>query len=429
MISMALAYVALLVAQDPDLPVAPGPETGVPQAVKAVESDAAQQAALARYEEMRTRTPETAAAQWKLALWCEQNGLTVEAYTHLTSVVTLDPKREAAWRKLGFKKHEGRWMSDAQIAEEEEQKKADKVWARLLKKWHKDIHGGKNQAEAEAEVSRINDPKAVPSVYREFAAGGERDQAILVQVLGQIDSPHASRALAALAVYGKTPEVRRRATETLRGRREEEYLSFLVAMMVDPIKYQVKPVGGPGAPGALVVEGQRANMQRVYAPPPPPTIAYRPGDVISYDAYGMPVINRPVGPAINKHGVPGSKTLISEDRQALQFSVTQGLVEAQKGALVAQSQLQNDVAQIDAVNDARNDFNTAVMTVAKAATGKDLGKTPKEWRDAVDGGPPKTYAKRPARIPPKPTISELALLNYTPLFVQSTFLRQVTVDS
>jgi hypothetical protein len=419
-----LVCVALLAVQEPVLPSAAGPETRARPAAPAGEPDAAEQAARARYEELRTRTPETAAAQWKLALWCEQNGLTVEAYTHLTSVAQLDPKREAAWRKLGFKKHDGRWMSDAQIAEDEEQKKADKVWAPLFKKWHKDIHGGKNQAEAEAAIARVGDPRAVPSAYREFAGGGERDQTILIQVLGQIDSPQASKALAMLAVYGQTPEIRRRATETLRGRREEEFLGFLVAMMVDPVKYQVKSVGGPGSPGALVVEGERANLQRFYAPPPPPNIAFRPGDLISYDAYGMPVINRPFGPGFNKEAVPGLKGVFTQERQVLQFSVTQELVEAQKGTVAAQAQLQSDVAKLDAINDARNRFNSVVMNVAKAATGKDLGKTPKDWRDAIDAGPHK-YAKRPSRVSPKPTISELALLNYTPMYVQTAFLRQV----
>lgn len=75
---------------------------------------------------MKSQTAETAAAQWKLALWCEQNGLKAEAYAHFAAVVRLDPKREAAWRKLGFKRHGGRWLTDEQIATTEEQKAADK---------------------------------------------------------------------------------------------------------------------------------------------------------------------------------------------------------------------------------------------------------------------------------------------------------------
>ena len=72
-----------------------------------------------------------------------------------------------------------------------------------------------------------------------------------------------------LAVYGRTPEVRRRATEILRGRPAEDYLELLVGLMVDPLKYEVKPVAGPGSPGVLFVEGERFNVARFYAPPPP----------------------------------------------------------------------------------------------------------------------------------------------------------------
>src|SRR5262245_66292882 len=79
--------------------------------------------ALAKYNEMKAKTPQTAAAQWKLANWCELNGLQPEAFVHYTAVVMLDPKRDAAWRKLGFKKHHGRWMTDEQIAGEAEQSK------------------------------------------------------------------------------------------------------------------------------------------------------------------------------------------------------------------------------------------------------------------------------------------------------------------
>ncbi len=98
--------------------------------------------ALARYNEKRPQTANTPAAQWKLAEWCEQNGLRAEAIAHYSVVVELDPNRTAAWRKLGYKKVQGRWMNDAQIAEETEQAKANKEWSLRLKKIHKDIHRG-----------------------------------------------------------------------------------------------------------------------------------------------------------------------------------------------------------------------------------------------------------------------------------------------
>ncbi len=417
MIRVVLSCLALLAVQPADSP----PEAGDAQA------EAARGEALAKYNAMRDKTPDTAAAQWKLALWCEQNGLTAEATVHLAEVVRLDPRRDAAWRKLGYKKHGNRWMSDEQVAAEADQKKAEKVWGPRFRMWHREIHGGKKRAEAQAALDAVTDPAAIPSVYREFAGGGERDQMIAVQVLGRIESPVASKVLALLAVYGKTSEVRRRATETLRARPSEDYLDLLVGLMKDPIKYEVKPVAGPGSPGVLLVEGERFNVRRLYAPPPPPTIMPRPGDTISYDAFGMPVITRPLGGPISKQGVPGSKVFVYERERAVQFSATQEMIEAQRGAAVAQVQLQGDVAQIEAINAARIPFNDLVIDVAKAASGKDLGRTPKDWRTALAGED--KYGKQPSKTAQKPTLDALVPLAYNPAFAQLGFVTKVIVDS
>ena len=58
--------------------------------------------------------------------------------------------------------------------------------------------------------------------------------------------------------------------------------------MIDPFKYEVKRVGGPGSPGILFVEGEKFNVSRFYAPPAAPNITPQPGDIVSYDASGMP---------------------------------------------------------------------------------------------------------------------------------------------
>src|SRR4051794_11374496 len=168
--------------------------------------------ALAKYNELKAKTPQTAAAQWKLANWCELNHLEPEAFVHYTAVVMLDPSRDAAWRKLGFKKHHGRWRTGEQIADEAEQSKADKEWGLRLRKIHHDIHGGRKRAEALDVVAAITEPRAVPAVFREYGAGGTSDQEIAIQILGQIDVPLSTKLLAVLAIYGKTPDVRRRAT-------------------------------------------------------------------------------------------------------------------------------------------------------------------------------------------------------------------------
>ena len=248
-------------------------------------------AALKEYAEKRLKAAYTADAQWALGVWCDEHGLKDQARAHLTAVVRLDPTRENAWKRLGYKKHEGRWITDGQLtaekAEVEAQKAADKKWKSLLEKYKAMLDQPSKREEAEAALAEITDPRAVPSIGRVFAAS-ESTQARAVQLLGQIDAPSASKALAFLAVFGKSAEARRAASESLRGRDPREYANLLIAMIQKPIKFEVKSVGGPGSPGELYVEGQKANFRRLYSPTSP----FQPGDTIVIDQYGQPVIRR-----------------------------------------------------------------------------------------------------------------------------------------
>ena len=225
--------------------------TAVAEKVKADEVLAA---ALAEYNGRRERTPNTADGQWKLALWCEEKGLKGEAQAHYATVVRLDPGREAAWKRLGCKKEAGRWVTEAQLASEkaeaEAQKQANMHWKPQLTKWKGWLASKEKREEAGRLLATVKDP-AVPAVVAVFVDQNAAYQAIAVQVLGQIDSPAASRGLALLAVCSPSNSVRRAATETLKRRDPREYAALLIAQLRDPIKYDVRPVGGPGSPGAV----------------------------------------------------------------------------------------------------------------------------------------------------------------------------------
>jgi hypothetical protein len=438
MLRLLIVLSALATAQDP-----PKPPDGPPPSLKDRAGTPPTEAeALAKYNALMEKPPQDAAGHWKMAIWCQQNGLRPEAYFHFGKVIGLDPKRDAAWQKLGFRKVDGRWMNDEMVAAETARKKADKEWSAQFKKWHKDIHGGKKQAEARAGIEKVTDPAAVPSIYREFCGGGGADQEIALQILGQVDGPVASKVIATLAVYGKTPGVRRHATELLRGRPAEEFLDMLVSLMKDLLKYEVRPVGGPGSPGILFVEGERFNVQRFYAPPPPPTFNPRPGDTISFDADGFPVVVRTAQStqALSKTGVPGSKSLVTERDKVTTttetYSFANAMIEAQRSAMSAQAQLEADVARIDAINEGLRQFNELVMTVAQAATGKSPGRTAKEWRDLLAKGNNPRYARPTRPTGPKPTVDELVPLAYVPdlsaaitFQAQTRFLTQTIVDS
>jgi len=270
-----------------------------PEAVaEKVKADEALTARLAGYNSRRARTEETADGQWELAVWCERNGLETEARAHFLTVTRLDPGREAAWKRLGYRKVGGRWVNDAGLAAEraeaDAQKHAEKVWKPLLTKYRAWL-GDKDRArrdKAVAALAEVRDPRAVPSVWSAFVEAGQSHHPVAVQLLGQIDAVGSSRALALLAVSDDSAEVRRAAAETLKRRDVREFADLLIAMIKPPVKYDVKAVAGQGAAGTLTILGKQANVQRVYTPPAVQMPAILPTDRIGYDQSGQPVAFR-----------------------------------------------------------------------------------------------------------------------------------------
>ena len=441
-----------------------------------VKADEALTAKLAEYNGRRARAPETADAQWSLGVWCEQNGLEAEALAHFTAVTRLDPGREAAWKRVGCKKVGGRWVSEGQLSAEkdeaEAQKKADKHWKPLLTKWRGWLGEKTRKDAADEALAEIRDPRAVAAVWSVLVAGSAAHHDRAVQVLGQIDAPAASRALAILSVFDASAEVRRRATETLKRRDPREFAGLLVGLLRKPIKYEVRPVNGPGSPGALFVAGQVFNVQRMYAPPAMPSFGASGTDRISYDANGLPVITR-MGPLQTTSGGPArgemsltqfaqfnptdpalahavadyqanASTLWSKffaghpqnaalmrsnpsaerrnlgvefgsqfQQQAVaQIPVGEIMVEYQKAALGAQQQLARDVSQIESYNGDVKDLNDRASQVLKEVAGRDLGEDPESWKGWWIGL--KGYAYTPTPETPRPTVVQNVPLDYTP---------------
>jgi hypothetical protein len=266
-----------------------------------IRRDATLAAALAEYNQKRARLGRDAGSDdhWKLALWCEENGLEAESRAHLAAVIRLDPSRDAAWRRLGYKKADGRWTTDAQLAaekaERDAQERADKHWRPWLLEGKAALARREARDRAEALLATLRDPRAVPSVWSVFVAGKSPDPARAVQLLGQIDAAASSRALAALAAFAPDESTRRAAAETLRGRDPREFAPLLIGLLSREVRYEVRPVGGPGSPGALFVEGQQFNVQRLYSPPAMPAIPLYAGEPVGLDANGLPVVFRWLG--------------------------------------------------------------------------------------------------------------------------------------
>ena len=438
-----------------------------------LKADGDRAATLVEYEAKRLKVPYTADAQWALGVWCDEHGLKEQAKAHLTAVIRLDPSRDNAWKKLGYKKHEGRWVTDAQLlaekAELEAQKQADKTWRPLLDRYKSMLDRPADRERAEAALAEITDPRAVPAILHAFATTRPGDQLRAVQLLGQVDSPSASRSLAGLAVLSKSAEVRRVAIETLKRRDPRDFVRLWIALIRQPIKYEVRPVGGPGSPGTLFVEGQKANLRRVYSPPPMPTIPFLSGATIGYDENGLAVIRQSMGM------VEGSARISEGEIRRQQADRTKGIgtlsnqlvkagvIDAQQSATisgrlldsppfvfnprngpenargntyrpiysreldipigemiretrvsaaVAQQQLASDVASLDRTNAAMHESNEPVLQALKGVTGGDLGEDGAAWNRWWSDR--EGYAAITSQDTTRPTIFEDVPLDYMP---------------
>ncbi len=395
-------------------------------------------------------------------------------------VLQLDPSRDAAWRHLGYKKMGGHWDKPERVAaakaEAIEQHKADKHWKPILEK-HVSGLASKDKARraaAEKSLSEVDDARAVPMIWVVFANGGAgaHHQNVAVRLLGQIDSPGSSRALALLALMSRSAEVRRNATQVLRRRDPRDFAAVLIALFRDPIKYEVRPVNGPGSQGQLVIKQKDVNVKRLYSPPSAPNVSLMPGDQVSLDANGLPVLIRelranttgsisvgtlsnaslpgmfglatggnpvqiadaltqagvPAGlsqtlgarlsrigglPVIDMGGTPGGMRVASElvNRQ-LDIPVGQMVLDAQRSAQAAQQQLANDVQAIENYNGPIVDMNQRVRLVLTDSVGIDLGMEKTAWdKWLVDLS---GYAFAAASSFEPPTVVEQVPLSYQP---------------
>jgi hypothetical protein len=376
-----------------------------------VRDDGKTAALLADYNGMRASARNTVDSQWKLALWCEKHGLKPEAIAHFTAVTRLDPKHEAAWKRLGYRRHKHRWMTDAEIAAEtaevEAQRAADRHWRPRLAAWRTALSSATKRDEAEQELAQVTDPRAVRSVWAVFGRGDAEHQRRAVQLLGQIASPPATRALATLAVQSNDVEVRRLASELVLARDPRDAFDLLIGSLRDPIKFDVRAVGGPGVPGALLVEGQRFNTEFVYAPPSLPLVPMLPGDAVKYDAFGLPFIDR--------HNVTTTRAGTTTTTEDDEFAIPVGrmVLETQFAAVSAQRQLLSDVATIEKANEEIAATNERIASLLERATGQNLGTSRESWAAWWTDHQGYSYRQAPQPLA-KPTAVQVVPLAFRP---------------
>ncbi len=408
-----MKHLALAVLYDPSNAMARGllglvahnGKWGRPEDVgKRIQDDPAYRALIDEYLQRRAQAANKAEAQIKLAAWCEQKGLKAQAIAHYNVAVQLDPSRETAWRHLGYKKSGGRWVKPEEATaaklEADRQRRADKNWRARLEKMRGGLEGKDAARKARAERARddVTDPRSVPMIWAVFVAGGnERLQVAAVQMLGQIDGPAASAALATLAILLPEGTVRARAAETLMRRDPRDIAGRLIGLIRKPFTYTIKSSGEPGSVGELFVEGETFNVRRVYRMRPigvdrVPAEAFAPSATPNpnnrdFRQVALSTARLSFGPGLGSIRDPNGDILA----QALASDNVPGtprrdrqLAAIRQDIQVLRQRLAEDILTVNAINAEINALNARVLPIVTAMTGQGPRRRAREVEGMVD---------------------------------------------
>jgi hypothetical protein len=434
-----LKHLAKAVAADPSNALARGlsglvafggqwlkPEVARDQA----QADPKQRALNREYLDRRVRTPDTADGQLKLAAWCADKGLKEQALAHYTAVTRLDPRREIAWKHLGYKKSGAYWVKPDEIAalklEAERQKHADQHWKPRLEKLREGLESphALRREKARAALAQVTDPRALPAILKVFGNGSETMQLVAVKLLEQIEGPSASNALATRAIFSGFPKVRDAARIALSRRDPRDVVGRLIALVRRPYKYKVVPGKGPGSSGELIVDGESFDVRRLYKFPifdarlAPSTISigvfdqriqFGQGDSVlplndffsisggpaqsapMPDLASLPPVARGAIASLESQGNGGSVGNLMKAVQRVndynmamaaqtEMMMQAAMLETVERNRAVQQSLENDLRLIETLNDQMNDVNNRVLPVLASLTGEDFGSDPKAWR-------------------------------------------------
>ncbi len=410
-----MKHLALAVLHDPSNALArslmglvayKGKWTSPDEAGRKMQEDPEYRKRVDEYLDRRARTPDQPEAQMKLAAWCRENGLKAQAVAHYHVVVRLDPSNEKAWKQLGYRRVSGRWVRPEEAAsarlEADRQRLADRRWKTRMEKLREGLTSkdAARRLRTERAMDGVDDPRAVPMIWSIFVArGNPKLQAAAVRMLGQIDGPPASMALATLAILLPEGTVRARAVETLIRRDPRDVADRLISLIRKPFTYTIRKGDQPGTAGELLVEGETFNVRRVYR--------LRSTDLATIPAESFSPM------ATTRNGTPLDTNIVFF-RQVAQatarttFGQGAGSIRDSNGDLLAgaiastnvpeslrrdrqieairqdirvlRERLADDILTVDAMNADIRQLNDRVLPIVTAMTGKNLGAEPEKWK-------------------------------------------------
>ncbi len=351
---------------------------------RSANNDPAQAALISEYLERRARTPHKADTQLKLAAWCAEKGLKEQALAHYTEVTLIDPSREAAWKHLGYVKRGNHWVKPedaaAQKLENERQRHADQHWKTRLEKLREGLESSSlpHRNKAREGLAEVTDPRAVPMVMHIFGSGSEPFQLVAIQLLSQIQGPAASLSLTTLALDNPSAAVRRRAADALARRDPRDIIGRLIARVHKPYRYEVKSAQGPGSTAALIVDGEKFDVQRFYRMPDL-DLRLVPAVTGTIYASNMSIVGGNSA-TFSPIQIDLAQRINSYQAQQRQLAIAAAAEETRERDLAMQQTLENDVRLLDDLNAQITETNDRVLPLLQALTGQDFGADQQGWQ-------------------------------------------------
>lgn len=193
------------------------------------------------HDRLAEETPRTVESLLELADWCKKNQLSDQRVAHLHELLTLDPDHAATRKALGYVRHGGSWMNQAQIMAEKglvrhkgkwilpqelaeieqaaAENDAEKQWYKPVRMWYGWVTANdtSRQSDGLAKLREIRDSSAVPAVMKTFQKGRvEPVRLLLVELLTNLEHPRGNLSLLELSLYDEWSSVRTSALETIR---------------------------------------------------------------------------------------------------------------------------------------------------------------------------------------------------------------------
>jgi Pretoxin HINT domain len=392
------------------------------QVEQEIQNDPRFQALFREYLDRRVQAPRNKAdAQLRLANWCLEHGLNEEAMAHYFLVTRLEPARDIAWIRLGYKKHKDRWFKPEDLAaqklEADRQKRADLQWKSRLEKLRDGLESKieARRLKSEREVYQVNDPRAVPLIAMILGNGSEQSQVVAVELLSQIEGPAASFWLAALAIKRPSPAIRDQARRALARRDPRDIIGWLVTVIHKPYQYELTQDQGPGTPALLKVNGERFDLERFYEPPP---LDLRLVPVLNFTS-GMQQASANVGHTGSARSA--GQMLTSAFPGTSYFP--ESSVRSQQVAALTQRRIEDDVRDLEERNAEINQTNERALPLLESLTNQNFGVDPEQWKKWWTEQLGYVYDSRYSED--KPLFTEV-IVPHTACFAAGTLVQTVT---